>query len=189
MKREDVTAIFPDATDEQITNILNAYNKDIAGQKAIVAQYKEDANRVTALQKELDDLKKQNMTAEELAETEKNDLIEQNKKLEAKIKGYEYKSKLLEGGISGDKADEIINSLNSGNFDVSLITDLVADAKTSGASEMEKQLLNGTAKPNGAKPENNGTPEESDAEKIVKNLFANKSNTNTEDILNGYLMH
>lgn len=188
MKREEVTAIFPDATDEQITNILNAYNKDVASQKAMVAQYKADANRVTELQKELDDLKKQNMTAEELAETEKNDLIEQNKKLEATIKGYEYKSKLLEGGISSEKADEIINSLNSGNFDVSLITGLVADAKTSGASEMEKQLLNGTAKPNGAKPEAN-VPEESDAEKIVKNLFANKSNTNTEDILNGYLMH
>ena len=34
MKREDVKAIFPNATDEEITKILNAHNNELAVEKA-----------------------------------------------------------------------------------------------------------------------------------------------------------
>lgn len=71
MTREDVKKIFPDATDEQITSFLNQSNSDVAKEKAKAQKVKEQAEKADALEKELEDLKKQNMTDAERAELER----------------------------------------------------------------------------------------------------------------------
>lgn len=71
MTREDVKKIFPDATDEQITSFLNQSNSDVAREKAKVQKVKEQADKADALEKELEDLKQQNMTDAERAELER----------------------------------------------------------------------------------------------------------------------
>ena len=71
MTREDVKRIFPDATDEQITSFLNQSNSDVAKEKAKAQKAKEQADKVEALEKELEELKKQNMTEAEKAELER----------------------------------------------------------------------------------------------------------------------
>ena len=71
MTREDVKRIFPDATDDQITSFLNQSNSDVAKEKAKAQKAKEQADKVEALEKELEELKKQNMTEAEKAELER----------------------------------------------------------------------------------------------------------------------
>lgn len=71
MTREDVKKIFPDATDEQITSFLNQSNSDVAKEKAKNQKLKEDAEKAKALETELEELKKQNMSEAEKAELER----------------------------------------------------------------------------------------------------------------------
>lgn len=71
MTREDVKKIFPEATDEQITAFLNQSNSDVAREKAKAQKMKEDAEKAESLEKELDELKKQNMTEAERLEEER----------------------------------------------------------------------------------------------------------------------
>lgn len=71
MTREDVKKIFPDATDEQITSFLNQSNSDVAKEKAKAQKVKEQAEKADALEKELEELKQQNMTDAEKAELER----------------------------------------------------------------------------------------------------------------------
>lgn len=71
MTREDVKKIFPDATDDQITSFLNQSNSDVAKEKAKAQKAKEQADKAEALEKELEDLKQQNMTEAEKAELER----------------------------------------------------------------------------------------------------------------------
>ena len=71
MTREDVKSIFPDATDDQITSFLNQSNSDVAKEKAKAQKAKEQADKAETLEKELEELKKQNMTEAEKAELER----------------------------------------------------------------------------------------------------------------------
>ena len=71
MTREDVKKIFSDATDDQITSFLNQSNSDVAKEKAKAQKVKEQADKAEALEKELEDLKQQNMTEAEKAELER----------------------------------------------------------------------------------------------------------------------
>lgn len=78
MTREDVKKIFPDATDEQITNFLNQSNSDVAKEKAKAQKLKDEAEKskevaeqLAQAQKELEELKQQNMTEAEKLEAER----------------------------------------------------------------------------------------------------------------------
>ena len=62
MTREDVLKLFPDATDEQITNLLNQNNSEVAREKGKADKYKADAQKADDLQKQLDDLNSQNLS-------------------------------------------------------------------------------------------------------------------------------
>ena len=52
MTRDDVLKLFPDATDEQITNLLNQNNSEVAKEKNKANQYKDKANSAEELQKD-----------------------------------------------------------------------------------------------------------------------------------------
>ena len=56
MKREDVLKLFPEATDEQITNLLNQSNKEVLNEKNKVAQYKEKDDTAYELQAKIYEL-------------------------------------------------------------------------------------------------------------------------------------
>lgn len=54
MTREDVKKAFPDATEDQITLILNQFHKELDAEAEKAKQFKVDADKVTALQKEVE---------------------------------------------------------------------------------------------------------------------------------------
>ena len=153
MTREDVKKIFPDATDEQITSFLNQSNSDVAKEKAKAQKVKEQAEKADALEKELEELKKQNMSESEKAELERQKEKAANEKrisdLESALKAAQkdaltgkITSIFASAGMKGDAYAGAIKAFS--NMDAE---DALKEAQTfvDGISEVNKSTLD-TAK-------------------------------------------
>ena len=187
MTREDVKKIFPDATDEQITSFLNQSNSDVAKEKAKAQKVKEQAEKADALEKELEELKKQNMSESEKAELERQKEKEANEKrisdLESALKAAQkdaltgkITSIFASAGMKGDAYAGAIKAFS--NMDAE---DALKEAQTfvDGISEVnkstldtakaawEKEALENTPNPGGGK--SGGEPEKkSEASEYAK---------------------
>ena len=187
MTREDVKKIFPDATDEQITSFLNQSNSDVAKEKAKAQKVKEQAEKADALEKELEELKQQNMTDAEKAELERQKEKATNEKrisdLESALKAAQkdaltgkITSIFASAGMKGDAYAGAIKAFS--NMDAE---DALKEAKTfvDGISEVnkstldtakaawEKEALENTPNPGGGK--SGGEPEKkSEASEYAK---------------------
>lgn len=153
MTREDVKKIFPEATDEQITSFLNQSNSDVAKEKAKNQKLKEDAEKAKALETELEELKKQNMTEAERTELEHQKEKATNEKrisdLESALKAAQkdaltgkITSIFASAGMKGDAYAGAIKAFS--NMDAE---DALKEAQTfvDGISEVNKSTLD-TAK-------------------------------------------
>lgn len=149
MTREDVKKIFPDATDEQITSFLNQSNSDVAKEKAKNQKLKEDAEKAKALETELEELKKQNMSEAEKAELERQKEKAANEKrisdLESALKTSQKEaltgkitSIFASAGMKGDAYAGAIKAFS--NMDAE---DALKEAQTfvDGISEVNKSML------------------------------------------------
>lgn len=187
MTREDVKKIFPEATDEQITSFLNQSNSDVAKEKAKNQKLKEDAEKAKALETELEELKKQNMTEAEKAELEHQKEKATNEKrisdLESALKAAQkdaltgkITSIFASAGMKGDAYAGAIKAFS--NMDAE---DALKEAQTfvDGISEVnkstldtakaawEKEALENTPNPGGGK--SGGEPEKkSEASEYAK---------------------
>ena len=187
MTREDVKKIFPDATDEQITSFLNQSNSDVAKEKAKNQKLKEDAEKARALETELEELKKQNMSEAEKAELERQKEKAANEKrisdLESALKTSQKEaltgkitSIFASAGMKGDAYAGAIKAFS--NMDAE---DALKEAQTfvDGISEVnkstldtakaawEKEALENTPNPGGGK--SGGEPEKkSEASEYAK---------------------
>ena len=187
MTREDVKKIFPDATDEQITSFLNQSNSDVAKEKAKAQKVKEQAEKADALEKELEELKQQNMTDAEKAELERQKEKATNEKrisdLESALKAAQkdaltgkITSIFANAGMKGDAYAGAIKAFS--NMDAE---DALKEAQTfvDGISEVnkltldtakaawEKEALENTPNPGGGK--SGGEPEKkSEASEYAK---------------------
>lgn len=187
MTREDVKKIFPDATDEQITSFLNQSNSDVAKEKAKNQKLKEDAEKAKALETELEELKKQNMTEAERTELEHQKEKATNEKrisdLESALKAAQKEaltgkitSIFASAGMKGDAYAGAIKAFS--NMDAE---DALKEAQTfvDGISEVnkstldtakaawEKEALENTPNPGGGK--SGGEPEKkSEASEYAK---------------------
>lgn len=187
MTREDVKKIFPDATDEQITSFLNQSNSDVAKEKAKNQKLKEDAEKAKALETELEELKKQNMSEAERTELEHQKEKATNEKrisdLESALKAAQkdaltgkITSIFANAGMKGDAYAGAIKAFS--NMDAE---DALKEAQTfvDGISEVnkstldtakaawEKEALENTPNPGGGK--SGGEPEKkSEASEYAK---------------------
>nr|DAH50119.1 MAG TPA: hypothetical protein [Caudoviricetes sp.] len=153
MTREDVKKIFPDATDEQITSFLNQSNSDVAKEKAKNQKLKEDAEKAKALETELEELKKQNMSEAERTELEHQKEKATNEKrisdLESALKAAQkdaltgkITSIFASAGMKGDAYAGAIKAFSNMDAEDALKE---AQAFVDGISEVNKSTLD-TAK-------------------------------------------
>ena len=187
MTREDVKKIFPDATDEQITSFLNQSNSDVAKEKAKNQKLKEDAEKAKALETELEELKKQNMSESEKAELERQKEKATNEKrisdLESALKAAQkdaltgkITSIFASAGMKGDAYAGAIKAFSNMDAEDALKE---AQAFVDGISEVnkstldtakaawEKEALKNTPNPGGGK--SGGEPEKkSEASEYAK---------------------
>ena len=187
MTREDVKKIFPDATDEQITSFLNQSNSDVAKEKAKAQKVKEQAEKADALEKELEELKQQNMTDAEKAELERQKEKAANEKrisdLESALKTSQKEaltgkitSIFASAGMKGDAYAGAIKAFSNMNAKDALkeaqtFVDGISvenkNALDTAKAAWEKEALEKTPNPGGGK--SGGEPEKkSEASEYAK---------------------
>lgn len=187
MTRDEVKAIFgEDITDEQISNLLNKHNSELAKEKAKNKELKDKVSVVDDLQKQLDEINESKMSDIEKAVAEKDKALASVEALQTQIKTLELRSKFAEKGIVGEDADKLIASLNSGSFDVETLGNIITARETTAVSNYEKQALEKMPNPQGVGSGKPDTRSESEkiAEMIGKDLATGDK---TSDIVNAYL--
>ena len=187
MTREDVKKIFPDATDEQITSFLNQSNSDVAKEKAKAQKVKEQAEKADALEKELEELKKQNMSESEKAELERQKEKATNEKrisdLESALKAAQkdaltgkITSIFASAGMKGDAYTGAIKAFSNMDAEDALkeaqsfvdgISEVNKSTLDAAKAAWEKEALENTPNPGGGK--SGGEPEKkSEASEYAK---------------------
>ena len=170
MTREDVLKLFPEATDEQVTNLLNQNNSEVATEKNKAKQYKVKADTADDLQKQLDDLQAGNLTELEKANKALETANEQIAKLQKDNAVRDLREKAMSDfGITAEQAKTVVK--DDGGFDTAVLGKIMSDKEANAIAEYEKKNLEGTPNPNngggGANPDNQKTDDVLNAEKIT----------------------
>lgn len=174
-------------TEEQITNYLNSVNGETKKEKERADQYKKDSEKVEELQKALDELNSQNLSDIEKANKATESANNEIASLKRQINAMKTKNSLLDNGIKGDEADKIIESLNSGSFDASILGEIIADRTKNAVADYEKQALKDTPNPSGGTGETEQKNETTEMDKAVELAKATLGGADkSTEIINAY---
>ena len=173
-------------TEEMITNHLNQINNAIKSERDRAEKFRTEAEKVTDLQKQLEEINSQGLTEVEKAnkETEKANL--RIAELEKSIKTMQTQKQLAELGIVGESADKFFDS--EGNVDFSVLGQILSETKKNAATAKEKELAGNAGNP-GGQGGASSTPEKTDAEKFAESYAKRVADSDkaTTDALASYL--
>ena len=186
MTRNDVLKLFPDATDEQITNILNQNNSEVAREKAKTTQFKEKAEKADELQTKLDEIEAGNLTEVEKVNKDleaANNLIEKLQKDNAVRDQRE--SAMTNFKITAEQAKAVVK--DDGSLDYTELGKIMSEKETAAAQAKEQEIANNTTNPGGSSAggDKGGADNKTNAEKIAESLISNAPKNN--DILSHYI--
>lgn len=147
-------------TDEMITNHLNQVNNAVKSEKDRADKYRAEAEKVTELQKQLDEINSKGLTDVEKANKATEDALKKVAELEKNIKTMQTQKQLAELGIVGEQADKLFDA--EGNVDFSVFGQILSDTKKNAATAKEAELAGKAGNPGGSN--GGGEPEKSAAE-------------------------
>lgn len=178
MTREDVLKLFPEATDEQITNLLNQNNSEVATEKNKAKQYKAKADTADSLQKQLDDLQAGNLTelekankALETANQQITDLQKSNAirdQREAAMTNFK---------ITAEQAKTVVK--DDGSLDYTELGKIMSEKETAAAQAKEQEIAKHQDIPGGGSAGGSNKEKTADVENAKQISFGNPA-TNAE---------
>lgn len=148
MTREQILKLFPDATDDQITNLLNQSNGELAKEKEKTKAYKADAEKAADLQKRIDELEAGN-----LSEVEKvNKALEAANKTIADMQKSnairdQRESAMTNFKINADQAKKIVK--DDGSLDYTELGKIMSEKETAAAQAKEQEIAKNQDIPGG----------------------------------------
>lgn len=146
MTREDIKKHFPDATDDQVSALLDINSKDIGKHKTAaetasadlkkanetIQELEKNAKDATALQKTIDDYK----AAEEKRQADAKAAAERAERLgrfdkahEEVVKGMKFLNEYTREGVFAQFEKALLDDANKGKSDVQIYTTLTHDEK------------------------------------------------------------
>lgn len=185
MTREQVLKLFPDATDEQITNLLNQSNKEVLNEKNKIAQYKEKADKADELQAKLDELESNSLSETEKAnkalETANARIAELEK---AQTLATQRNAAVAKFKVTAEQAAQIVK--DDGSFDYDVLGQIISDKETAAAKAKEDEIAKNSHNPSGS---NGGSEPQTEAEKMAKEIGSAFSDANktAESVLKNYM--
>lgn len=183
MTREDVLKLFPEATDEQITNLLNQNNSEVATEKNKAKQYKAKADTADDLQKQLDDLQAGNLTELEKANKALETANQQIADLQKNNAIRDLREKAMtDFKVTAEQAKAIIKE--DGSFDTAELGKIMSEKETAAAQAKEQEIAKNQDIPGGGS-NRGGADNKTNAEKIVESLISNAPKNN--DVLSHYI--
>lgn len=183
MTREDVLKLFPEATDEQITNLLNQNNSEVATEKNKAKQYKAKADTADDLQKQLDEIQAGNLTElekankaldtanQQIADLQKSNAIRDQR--EAAMTNFK---------ITAEQAKTVVK--DDGSLDYTELGKIMSEKETAAAQAKEQEIAKHQDIPGGCSNKG-GADNKTNAEKIAESLISNAPKNN--DVLSHYI--
>ena len=183
MTREDVLKLFPEATDEQITNLLNQNNSEVAKEKNKVSQYKAKADTADDLRKQLDEIQAGNLTElekankaletanQQIADLQKSNAIRDQR--EAAMTNFK---------ITAEQAKTVVK--DDGSLDYTELGKIMSEKETAAAQAKEQEIAKHQDIPGGGNNKG-GADNKTNAEKIAESLISNAPKNN--DVLSHYI--
>lgn len=192
MTREDIKKQFPDATEEQITALLNINGTDIEGAKKnnvdpkLLKQLQEDSAAYKKLQEaDLTDAEKIQKALDDAA-VSKSEFAKKSNRLDVE--------KILVGaGLTEDDYKDLIDGLVTEDADASKalatnLANMLTKQKEAAVQKTKEELMDGTQTPGGkggsGGDEGNKTDAEKLAETMVKEIASDTKGT--EAIIDAY---
>lgn len=154
-----VTMGIAEPTEEQITSFLNSVNKEVKSERDRAEKFRTEAEKVTDLQKQLDEINSKGLSEVERANKATEDALKKVAELEKNIKTMQTQKQLAELGIVGESADKFFDS--EGNVDFSVLGQILSDTKKNAATAKEKELAGNAGNPGGQGSSNGGEEEKS----------------------------
>lgn len=187
MTREDVLKLFPDATQEQITQLLNQTHSELSREKSKAESYKAKADEAERYKNELDAINSEKMTELEKATKERDEALAKLTASTTEITKMNQKIALANKGIVGEDADKLVESLAGGNLDIEILAKIISDKENSAKIAKEQEIAQGSSNPNGGNPvdDNGSNGVNPIISNIAKNLVGDGKNTNA--IIDNYL--
>lgn len=183
MTREDVLKLFPEATDEQITNLLNQNNSEVAAEKNKAKQYKAKADTADGLQKQLDELQTGNLTELEKANKALDTANKQIAALQKTNAIRDLREKAMtDFKVTAEQAKAIIKE--DGSFDTAELGKIMSEKETAAAQAKEQEIAKNQDIPGGGSNKG-GADNKTNAEKIAESLISNAPKNN--DVLSHYI--
>lgn len=183
MTREQVLKLFPEATEEQITNLLNQSNAELEKEKTKAKAYKSDADKAKELQAKIDELETGNLTEIEKA----NKALEEANRTIADMQKSNAIRDQREQAMSNFKIDaQQAKSVvkDDGTLDYEALGKIITDKETASAQAKEKEIADGGTNPGGGS--NKGDADDkTNAEKIAESLISNAPKNN--NVLSHYI--
>lgn len=136
-----------DPTDEQITEYLNQVHGESKKEKDRADRLKQQADKVDELQNQLETLNNANLSEVEQANKATEKANAEIADLKKQISQMQTKAQLAEYGITGEDADNLIDS--DGKLSIETLGKIISARETAAASAKEQELLKETPNPAG----------------------------------------
>lgn len=192
MTREDVLKLFPEATDDQITKLLNQNNSEVSKGKeklkekeAEIDRLKEENGKLGELQAQIEEAENSKLTEveklkkdldsanSEIAEMKKRDII-RNLRDEAMAN---YK-------ITSEQARQVVK--DDGTYDSKLLGQIISDKESAAALAKEQEIAKASTNPGG---QSGGSSNSGDIAKEMAVASAKRAGTANNSILDYYRRH
>lgn len=189
MTREDVKKLFPDATEEQITGLLNQNNTEVATEKGKAEKFrseleslKESAGNAEELQKKIEEIQQSKMTDAEKFE----DAL---KKANQKIADLEKAAAIRDSRatvaekfkVTAEQAKQIVK--DDGNIDYDILGTIISEKEMAAANAKEQEIANKSTNPGGSSA---GNGEDNSTAKNMAVASAKRAGVANESILASY---
>ena len=177
MKRDEVRAIIPDITDEQLKSLMDINGADVNAEKDAAKSYKaklDEANEKLKAAMEANEAKvAESKTIEQRMKDIEEQFAQKERALALDRNELEAKKVLSAAGISDDEIASVIGSIVSEDADKTVssataLAALVTGQKTMAAENERKKMMSGTTKPQGS----SGAPKTVTREQFSKMDYA-----------------
>lgn len=155
MTREDVLKLFPEATDEQVTKLLNQNNTEVAEEKKKSGKFKTELDDLKAsaanaeeLQKKIEEIEQSKMTETEKIAKELEKSSERVAELERNIAIRDSRAAAAEKfKVTAEQAKQIVK--DDGSFDYDVLGTIIAEKETAAANAKEQEIAHNSTNPGG----------------------------------------
>lgn len=152
MTREDVLKIFPEASKEDVTRLLNAHHVELQEAKGIISEYETKFKDVTSKISEYESKLKENQSAEDRIQQALKQASDAEKRYSTSLNRLEAEKQLLAAGIKEETYKDLLDNIVTDNKEqtmntVSMFTNIMKTSLEEREKALKEQLLKETPKP------------------------------------------